>query len=139
MHLALGVIPFFGLYAVLRRPVRWAGVVAAVLTAIFAGLAVYVTAIRGSVGAGGRSFDQVERYSAGLLDFVARDPRHGLESAVFLGWLLPVLALVGLAALVLQGRYELAAVLRTARAAVSCSPSARACRATASCGSGSRG
>ena len=53
----------------------------------------------------------MERYSAGLLDFVARDPRHGLESAVFLGWLLPLLALVGLAALVLQGRYGLAAVL----------------------------
>ena len=112
VHLALGADP------VLRRCTRCSagrcagrGVIAAVLAAVFAGLAVYVAAIRGSVGAGGRSFDQVERYSADLLDFVARDPRHGLESAVFLGWLLPLLALVGLVALVLQGRYELAAVL----------------------------
>jgi hypothetical protein len=111
VHLALGAIPFFGLYAVLRRPVRWAGVVACLLAAVFSGLAVYITAIKGSVGAGGRSFPQVERYSAGLLDFVARDPRHGLESAVFLGWLLPVVAIVGLVALVLQGRYGLAAAL----------------------------
>jgi hypothetical protein len=111
VHLALGAIPFFAAYALLRRPVRPAGLVACVLAAVFSGLAVYVTAIRGSVGAGGRSFDQVERYSADLLDFFARDPRHGLESAVFLGWLLPVVAIVGFVALVLQGRYGLAAAL----------------------------
>jgi hypothetical protein len=111
VHLSLGAIPFFALYAVLRRPVRWAGLAACLLAAICSGLAVYVAAIRGSVGAGGRSFDQVERYSADLLDFVARDPRHGLESAVFIGWLLPVVAIVGLVALVLQGRYGLAAAL----------------------------
>ena len=49
-----------------------------------------LTAIAGSVGAGGRSFAQVERYSAELLDFVARDPRHGFETFVFLGWLVPL-------------------------------------------------
>jgi hypothetical protein len=111
VHLALGAIPFFALYALLRRRLRWAGVLACVLAAIFAGLAVYVAAIEGSIGASGRSFEEVERYSAELLDFVARNPRHGLESAVFLGWLLPVVAIVGLVALVLQGRYGLAAAL----------------------------
>ena len=119
VHLALGAIPFFGLYAVLRRPVRWAGLAACLLAGVFAGMAVYVAAIRGSVGAGGRSFAQVERYSADLLDFLARDPRHGLETAVFVGWLLPVVAIVGFVALVLQGRYGLAAALAVG-AAVPC-------------------
>jgi hypothetical protein len=111
VHLALGAIAFFALYAVLRRPVRWAGAAGCVLTAVCSGLAVYVAAIRGSIGADGRSFNEVDRYSADLLDFLARDPRHGLESAVFLGWLLPVVAIVGFVALVLQGRYALAAAL----------------------------
>jgi hypothetical protein len=111
VHLALGTVPFFVVYALLRRPVRLGAVAGCALAAVFAGLAVYVAAIRGSVGASGRSFAQVERYSAELLDFVARDPRHGLESAVFLGWLLPVVAVVGLVALILQGRYGLAAAL----------------------------
>jgi hypothetical protein len=111
VHLALGAVPFFVAYALLRPPVRVAAVAGSALAAVFAGLAVYVAVIRGSVGAGGRSFEQVERYSAELLDFLARDPRHGLESAVFLGWLLPVVAVVGLVALLLQGRYGLAAAL----------------------------
>jgi hypothetical protein len=111
VHLALGAVPFFVLYALLRRPVRLAGVAGCALAAVFAGLAVYVAAIRGSVGENGRSFAQVERYSAQVLDFAARDPRHGLESAVFLGWLLPLVAIVGLVALLLQGRYGLAAAL----------------------------
>ena len=111
VHLALGAVPFFALYAVLRPPVRIAAVVGCALAGVFGALAVYVASIRGSVGAGGRSFDQVERYSADLLDFVARDPRHGLESAVFLGWALPLVAVVGAAAVLLQGRYRLAAAL----------------------------
>jgi hypothetical protein len=111
VHLALGAVPFFLLYAVLRRPVRIAGVAGCVLAAVFAALAVYVASIRGSVGAGGRSFAQVERYSADLLDFAARDPRHGLETAVFLGWVLPLVAVVGAVAVLLQGRYGLAAAL----------------------------
>jgi len=111
VHFALGAVPFFLLYAVLRRPVRLVAVAGCALAAAFSALAVYVASIRGSVGAGGRSFDQVERYSADLLDFLARDPRHGLESAVFLGWLVPVVAVVGAVAVVLQGRYGLAAAL----------------------------
>src|SRR5215211_1969336 len=111
VHLALGAVPFFVLYGVLRRPVRIAGVAGCALAGVFGALAVYVASIRGSVGAGGRSFDQVERYSADLLDLVARDPRHGLESAVFVGWLLPLVSVVGAVAVLLQGRYGLAAAL----------------------------
>jgi hypothetical protein len=111
VHLALGAVPFFVLYAVLRRPVRISGVAGCALAAVFGALAVYVTSIRGAVGAGGRSFAQVERYSADALDFLARDPRHGLESAVFLGWALPAIAIVGVVAVLLQGRYGLAAAL----------------------------
>jgi hypothetical protein len=111
VHFAVGAVPFFVLYAVLRRPVRIAGIAGCALAGLFGALAVYVASIRGSVGAGGRSFDQVERYSADLLDFLARDPRHGLESAVFLGWLVPLVAVVGAAALLLQGRYGLAGAL----------------------------
>jgi hypothetical protein len=111
VHFALGAVSFFVLYAVLRRPVRIAGVAGCALAALFGALAVYVASIRGSVGAGGRSFAQVDRYSAEVLDFLARDPRHGLESAVFLGWLLPLVAIVGAVALVLQARYGLAAAL----------------------------
>ncbi len=61
--------------------------------ALVAGLLVYAVSIRGSIGSGGRSFAQVERYSAELADFVSRDVRHGLESFVLLGWLTPLLAL----------------------------------------------
>jgi hypothetical protein len=111
VHLALGAVPFFALYAVLRRPVRVAAVAGCALAAVFGALAVYEASIRGSVGAGGRSFEQVERYSADLVDFLARDPRHGLESAVFVGWVLPLVAVVGVVAVVLQGRYGLAAAL----------------------------
>jgi hypothetical protein len=111
VHLALGAVPFFVVYALLRPPVRVAILAGTALTACFSALAVYVAAIRGSVGSGGRSFEQVERYSAELLDFLARDPRHGFESAVLVGWALPLVALVGLVALVLQGRYRLALAL----------------------------
>ena len=110
VHLALAAIPFFLLYAGRdsrrRRP--------ALLTALAsagAGLLVYTASIRGTVGAGGRSFTQVERYSAELGDFVSRGPRAGLESLVFLGWATPLLALAGLAVLVAARRFGLALAL----------------------------
>jgi hypothetical protein len=95
VHLALGAIPFFVLYALVRRRVA-VGLVGAGASAL-CGLLVYLVSIRGTVGAGGRSFAQVERYSAEPLDFVTRHSRHGFESLAFLGWLLPLLALAGLA------------------------------------------
>jgi hypothetical protein len=93
VHLALGAIPFFAAYALVRGGSRsWA--VGAVGGAVAAGLFVWATSIRGSIGEA-RSFAQVERYSADLADFVSRDPRHGLEAFVFVGWLVPVLAVAG--------------------------------------------
>lgn len=99
VHLALGAIPFFLAYALLRGR-RRAGITATVL-ACAAGLLVYAVSIRRSLGSGDRSFAQVESFSAELADFASRDARHGLESFVFLGWLTPLLALAGL---VLLGR-----------------------------------
>jgi hypothetical protein len=97
VHLALGVIPFFVLYALLRGgSLRWLGGAAG--AALAAGVLVWVLAIRGSTGES-RSFSQVERYSADLSDFVSRDARHGLEAFVLLGWLTPLVALAGLALL----------------------------------------
>jgi hypothetical protein len=94
VHLALGAIPFFALYALVRGGSRrWAG--GAVTGSVAAGLLVWALSIRGSIG-DSRSFAQVERYSADLADFVSRDPRHGLEAFVFVGWLTPLLALAGL-------------------------------------------
>jgi hypothetical protein len=105
VHLALGAIPFFLLYALLRGgDRRWAG--GATAGAAAAGVLVWALSIRGSIGEG-RSFAQVEQYSAELADFVARDPRHGLETFVLLGWLTPLLAAAGVVFL----RSRLAVVL----------------------------
>jgi hypothetical protein len=97
VHLALGAIPFFALYALLRGGSRgWA--LLAPAGAVLAGLTVWWLSIRGSIGEA-RSFSQVERYSADLADFVSRDPRHGVEAFVLLGWLTPLLAVAALALL----------------------------------------
>ena len=97
VHLALGAIPFVLAYALVRRRAL-EGLVAGGV-AVAAGAVVYVAAIRGTTGASGRSFGQVERYSAEPLDLLTRHARHGLESFAFLGWLVPLLAVVGLAVL----------------------------------------
>jgi hypothetical protein len=105
VHLALGAIPFFVLYALLRSGSRtWAGIAAA--GGVAAGLLVWALAVRGSIGET-RSFAEVGRYSAELPDFVSRDPRHGLETFVLVGWVTPLLALAGLVLL----RNRLAAAL----------------------------
>jgi hypothetical protein len=93
VHLALGALPFVLAYALLRGgDRRWAAGAAA--AGLGAGVLVWAVSIRGSIGAS-RSFAQVERYSADLADFVSRDQRHGLEPFVFVGWLVPLLALLG--------------------------------------------
>ena len=94
VHLALAAIPFVVAYALVRRRTL-EGLVAAGL-AVLAGVVVYAEAIRGTTGASGRSFAQVERYSAEPLDLLTRHARHGLESFAFLGWLVPLAAVVGL-------------------------------------------
>ena len=93
VHLALGALPFVFAYALVRGgDRRWAG--GALAAGLAAGVLVWAVSIRGSIGSS-RSFAQVERYSAELADFVSRDPRHGLEAFVFIGWLVPLLALLG--------------------------------------------
>ena len=94
VHLALGAIPFFALYALVRGGSRrW--VAGAIGASAAAGLLVWALSIRDSIGET-RSFSSVDRYSADLADFVARDPRHGLEPFVLLGWLTPLVALAAL-------------------------------------------
>jgi glycosyl transferase family 87 len=113
VHLSLGAIPFFLLYALCRSRdrVRLAGAAAATGIAVASALVVGSFAVSGSIGSGGRSLREVAHYSASGLDFVTRHPRHGLESFVFLGWLTPLLALVGLVLLVRARRYGLAVAL----------------------------
>lgn len=114
LHLALGAIPFFLAYALVRGWRDWwavAGAAVATALAIAAGVLLWIFTIDGTIGERGRSLRQVELLSAEWLDLVTRQARHGLESWVFLGWLTPLVALVGLALLVLDRRFGLAAVL----------------------------
>jgi hypothetical protein len=113
VHLALGAIPFFALYAVCRTTIRrdliatGVGVVAAVA----AGILIREAVIAGSIDSGGRSLREVGVYSATGLDFLTRHARHGVEAFVFLGWLTPVVAVAGLVLLVLTRELRLAVVL----------------------------
>ena len=106
LHLALGAIPFFGLYAFVR--LRWA--VALVLPALVAGLLADFAVVRGTTGASGRSFGQVEHYSAGLSDFLSRNWQE-VEGIVYLGWTVLLLAVAGLAVLIAGRRWGLSIVL----------------------------
>ncbi len=113
VHLALGAVPFYVLYAVCRTRKRRVlletavGVVAAVLAGVLIRLAV----ISGTLEAGGRSLKEIDLYSAEWLDLVSRNVRHGSESFVFLGWLVPLAAIAGLVLLVLSARRGLALAL----------------------------
>jgi hypothetical protein len=113
VHLALGAVPFFAAYALVRtrerRPLLWAG--AAVAAALAAGLLVQRSSIEGSIAARGRSLDAVRAYSAGWLDLVSRSVRHGSERYAYLGWTVSLAALAGLVLLVRGRRFGLAAVL----------------------------
>jgi len=113
IHLALAAIPFFVLYVLLRtRDVRTVvGGIGAALVGIGTGFMVAELTIPGSVTGGGRSLQEVALYSASGLDLVTRHVRNGLESFVFLGWLTPVLAIAGLAVLLLARRFGLAVAL----------------------------
>ena len=98
VHLALGAIPFFCLYAVCRNraPRALAGAGAAAAVAVVAGIAVQRAVVSHSLEAGHRSLAEVDFYSADWIDFLTRHQRHGSESFVLLGWILPLLALAGL-------------------------------------------
>jgi hypothetical protein len=112
VHLALGAVPFYVAYALVRSRDRWsiATAAVAVTAAIGAGVFIRLEVIAGSIAAGGRSLSSVDTYSADWPDFVVRHQRHGLEPFVFLGWLLPAVAVLGLVVLWWRGRRALAAV-----------------------------
>jgi hypothetical protein len=100
VHLALGAIPFVLAYAAVRfRPVPFTWAAAGALVAVGAGLLVNTLVISDSTESGGRSLAEVEVYQASWDDFVDRTRNGGLEQFVHLGWLVPVLALAGLAVL----------------------------------------
>jgi hypothetical protein len=120
VHLALGAIPFFLLYAFVRLRPRdgcvyrhhLAGAVAAAAVSVGAGILVRQTVIKGSTQAGGRSLGEISLYSARWGDFVSRHVDHARsEQFVFLGWVTPLLALAGLALLLARRRYALAVTL----------------------------
>jgi hypothetical protein len=116
VHVALWAIPVFAAYALVRtrRRAVLLDTAAGVALAIAAGLLVHAAAIEGSTLGKGRSLRQVEHYQADWVDFVSRQPRGLLEQFVFLGWLLPLLALGGLVALARARRWTLAALLALA-------------------------
>jgi hypothetical protein len=113
LHLALGAVPFFLFYVLCRARDPWtlAGAVAGVALAVGAAVLVSRLAISGSIASGGRSLREVSAYSADGLDLLSRHRRHGPESFVFIGWLTPLLALVGLAVVLPARRLGLALAL----------------------------
>ncbi|MGH3017435.1 MAG: hypothetical protein ACRDLU_03565, partial [Gaiellaceae bacterium] len=110
VHLALGAVPFYLAYVLVRTRAPWpvVGALVGVALAAAAGVLVWLFTIDGSIGEGGRSLRQVGRFSAGWLDFVVRHDRHGSESFVFLGWLTPLVALAGFVILIRRRSYGLA-------------------------------
>jgi len=111
VSLALGAVPLFVAYAFVRGRGLFDAVPGTVLAVAAAGLVQHY-AIRGSLHEHGRSLEEVGRYSADWIGFLSR---HGSgETFVFLGWLTPALALVGLALLLRERRYALAALLAAA-------------------------
>jgi hypothetical protein len=114
LHLALGAIPLFLAYAFVRARRRIVEAVAASVVAAAVGLLAWAVTVPGSVASGGRSLRTVDRYSAEWSDFVSRNLDSELEEFVFIGWLTPLVAAVGLAALVARGDRPLAAVLGAA-------------------------
>jgi hypothetical protein len=113
LHLALGAVPFFLFYVLCRARDRWtlAGALVAGALAVGAALLVSKLAISGSIASRGRSLEEVAFYSADGLDFVTRHRRHGQESFVFVGWLTPLLALLGLVVVARARRIGLAVAL----------------------------
>ncbi len=113
IHLALGAIPFFLVYAVCRTRDRRAlvGAGVCVAAAVGAGALVASLTIPGSISSGGRSLKEVSHYSASGLDFVTRHVRHDIEAFVFLGWLTSLVAVAGLVLLLRARRLGLAIAL----------------------------
>ena len=97
LHLALGAIPFLLAYAAVRFrvvPAAWMGAGAAAAVAV--GLAAREVVIEGSQASEGRALEEVAAYSAGWLDLLSRWRLDELEQFVYVGWLTPALAVLGL-------------------------------------------
>jgi hypothetical protein len=121
VHLAIGAIPLYLAYALVRLPdvtrrlaLYLGGAALGIVLSIGAGLVIQREVINGSVGSRGRPLGEIGLYSAQWLDFLARDPRHGPESYVFLGWVTPLAAIAGLFVLVRTDRRALAILLGVA-------------------------
>jgi hypothetical protein len=105
LHLALGALPFLAVYAALRYSRTaslwaWGGVLAAAA----AGLVAETVVIAGTTESEGRALEEVRFYSADAVDFLSRWRLHGPERFVYLGWLLPVLAVAGVVVLARRRR-----------------------------------
>ena len=97
LHLALGAIPFLLAYAAVRfRPVPAAWIGAGAAAAVAVGLVAREVVIEGSQASEGRALEEVAAYSAGWLDLLSRWRLDGLEQFVYVGWLTPALAILGL-------------------------------------------
>ena len=112
VHLSLAAVPFYVAYVLVRTRELWSlvGAAVGVALAVAAAVLIWMFVIDGSIGEGGRSLRQVDRFSAEWLDLVTRHARHGSESFVFLGWLTPLVAIAGLVVLVRRRWYGLAAL-----------------------------
>jgi hypothetical protein len=111
VHLALGAVPLVVAYAFLRSgrvPIGWA--LAGAIASAGIGLAIRYTLIAGSSEAGGRSTEELRRYSAEPIDFLNRWHEPASEEFVYVGWVTPALALVGVVVL-LRGRRKLGVFL----------------------------
>jgi hypothetical protein len=111
LHLALGALPFVAVYAAVRYSREaslwaWGGVLAGAV----AGFVAEAVVVAGSTESEGRSLAEVTYYSASPLDVLSRWRLHGPERFVYLGWLLPILAVMGLV-LLARRRRGLAIVL----------------------------
>ncbi len=111
-HLALGALPLVVAYAWLRHPSsRLRSAALLTLPSVAAGILVQQVVIEGSIAGGGRSLASVGRYSASWSDLVTRSAANGVERFIFVGWLTPVLAAVGLVLLWRSARRGLALLL----------------------------
>ena len=112
LHLALGVIPFLAVYVAVRAaPVAAAWAAGGLVAAVGIGLAVHLAIVRDSAESGGRSLQEVGEYSAAITDLLSRWQPEESERFVYLGWLVPVLAVSGFVVLWRARQRALAAVL----------------------------
>ncbi|MCY7303477.1 MAG: hypothetical protein LH654_10705 [Thermoleophilia bacterium] len=97
IHLAMGAVILALGYAWARVPRSewWKAGVAAGAAAV-AAVVVQQVVVADSVVGGGRRFTEVDHFSAEISDLFTRGVGAGIEEFVFLGWLTPLLALVGL-------------------------------------------